>query len=68
MSEKTIGIIIGSVIGVVATIALFCLIVCIGSAVNGLTFGAQVSNWFGASSEVAINEIITLAFNNKLAI
>ncbi len=40
--------------------AMFCLAVCIGSAVNGLTFGEEVSMWFGSSSPVeeVVDEIV----------
>jgi len=53
MSGKT-GLIIGIVAGVIGAIALFCLIISIGCAINGLTFGEQICEWFGSNaSEIA---------------
>lgn len=46
MSETT-RYILGIITGVVATIALFCLAIAIGCAVNGVTFGQQICEWFG---------------------
>ena len=48
MSEKlktTLWVLLGLVIAVV----LFCLAVVITCSVNGLTFGEQVCQWFGAN-------------------
>lgn len=47
MSEIT-RYILGIITGVVATIALFCLAIAIGCAVNGVTFGQQICGWFGS--------------------
>ena len=55
MSKKTITLIIASVLGAVS---LFCLIVCIGCAVNGVTFGEQIVNWFGGSSTAITDTVI----------
>ena len=46
MEDKT-KLILGIVSGVVIAILLFCLIVVIGCSVNGLTFGEQITSWFG---------------------
>jgi len=51
MPEK-LKIILGIVIGVVATIGIYCLTVAIGCAVNGLTFGQQITSWFGSATPV----------------
>jgi len=50
MNEK-LKAVLWVVVGVVATIVVFSLIVAIGCAVNGLTFGEQICAWFGKSSE-----------------
>ncbi len=47
--------ILGIAIGVVATIAIYCLIVAIGCAVNGLTFGQQITSWFGSAMPAVEN-------------
>ena len=47
MSE-TARYILGIVTGIVGTIALFCLAIAIGCAVNGVTFGQQICQWFGS--------------------
>ena len=51
-------------VGIVATIVLFSLIVAIGCAVNGLTFGEQICSWFGKNAET-IEQVATTA---KIAI
>lgn len=45
-------LILGILIGVVGAAAIFCLAVGIGCAVNGVTFGQQIVNWFGGTKEV----------------
>jgi hypothetical protein len=44
--------ILGIITGVVCAVALFCLITAIGCAVNGLTFGQQITSWFGEVASV----------------
>ena len=46
--SKTMKYILGIVTGIVGTIALFCLAIAIGCAVNGVTFGQQICQWFGS--------------------
>ncbi len=48
MSDK-LKIALWVVLGIVGAILLFSLIVCISCSVNGLTFGEQVCDWFGAN-------------------
>jgi len=43
-------LILGIVLGIIGAVAIFCLVVCIGSAVNGLTFGEQICEWFNSNS------------------
>lgn len=38
-------------LGVVIAVAVFCMVVGIGCAANGLTFGQQISEWFGSNAE-----------------
>ncbi len=38
---------LGIISGILGAIILFCLIVVIGCAVNGLTFPQQIVQWFG---------------------
>lgn len=45
-------LILGIVLGVIGAVALFCTAVGIGCAVNGLTFGEQIVEWFGNSAPV----------------
>ena len=63
MNEK-LKAVLWVVVGVVATIVLFSLIVAIGCAVNGLTFGEQICSWFGKNAET-IEQAATTA---KIAI
>lgn len=37
-------------LGMVLAVGIFCLVVGIGCAVNGVTFGQQIVNWFGSST------------------
>lgn len=50
MNEK-LKAVLWILVGVVGTIVLFSLIVAIGCAVNGVTFGEQICLWFGKSAE-----------------
>lgn len=50
MNEK-LKAVLWILVGVVGTIVLFSLIVAIGCAVNGVTFGEQICLWFGKSSK-----------------
>lgn len=47
--------ILGIAIGIIATIGIYCLTVAIGCAVNGLTFGQQITSWFGSAMPVVEN-------------
>lgn len=51
--------------GAISAILLFCLIIIIGCSVNGLTFGEQVSSWFGSSGRNSIKKIANIALNIK---
>lgn len=53
MSKTTIWAI---VTGVLATVALFCVIICIACACNGLTFGGQITSWFGGKAAEVITD------------
>ena len=41
----------GIVIGILTAGVIFCGAVAVGCAVNGVTFGQQITNWFGSNSE-----------------
>lgn len=43
---------LGVILGLVGAVAIFCVTVGIGCAVNGLTFGEQIVEWFGNSAPV----------------
>ena len=34
-------------LGIALAVGIFSLVVCIGSAVNGIGFGEQITQWFG---------------------
>ena len=42
----------GIIIGLIGAVAIFCISVGIGCAVNGLTFGEQIVEWFGSNAPV----------------
>ena len=50
MNEK-LKAVLWVVVGIVATVVVFSLIVAIGCAINGLTFGEQICAWFGNNAE-----------------
>ncbi|MBQ7352319.1 MAG: hypothetical protein IJW59_05650 [Clostridia bacterium] len=45
-------LILGLILGLVGAVAIFCITVGVGCAVNGLTFGEQIVEWFGNSAPV----------------
>lgn len=40
---------IGILIGLIAAVAILCIVISVGCAVNGITFGEQIVNWFGSA-------------------
>jgi len=50
----------GIIIGIIATVALFCITVCIGSGINGITFGEQICEWFGNNAPVVEEAVETV--------
>ena len=52
---------LGIILGLVGAVALFCLVVGIGCSINGLTFGEQIVEWFGANApaiEETVGEVV----------
>ena len=47
---KTSKAIIFVVLGILAAVAIFCIVVAIGASVNELSFFEQISSWFGSGS------------------
>ena len=45
-------LVLGIILGLVGAVAIFCITVGVGCAVNGLTFGEQIVEWFGNSAPV----------------
>ena len=45
-------LILGLILGLVGAVAIFCITVGVGCAVNGLTFGEQIVEWFGTNAPV----------------
>ena len=45
-------LILGIILGLIGAVAIFCITVGIGCAVNGLTFGEQIVEWFGTNAPV----------------
>ena len=43
-------------LGIVIAVVLFCAVVGIASAVNDISFGQQIINWFGSSTP-AVEEV-----------
>lgn len=51
---KKIGLIF---LGVVLTVGIFCLVVAIACACNGIGFNAQIVQWFGGSANVSTEAV-----------
>lgn len=45
-------------LGMIIAVAVFCAVVGIASAVNDISFGQQIVEWFGTAKEV-VNELPT---------
>ena len=45
-------LILGIILGLIGAVAIFCITVGVGCAVNGLTFGEQICQWFGSNAPV----------------
>lgn len=50
----------GVILGVIATVAIFCIVVGIASSVNDVSFGQQMANWFGKAAETT-KEVVDAA-------
>lgn len=50
MNWELIGKICLVLLGVALAVGIFCVAVAIGCAVNGISFGAQIAQWFGQSA------------------
>ena len=53
-------------LGIVIAVLLFCAVVGIASAVNDISFGQQIVEWFGSSSQV-VEEITEEMVENSVA-
>lgn len=49
MVFRKIGLVL---LGMVLAVGVTCIVVGIGCAVNGVTFGQQIANWFGTVKPV----------------
>ncbi len=48
-------------LGMICAVAIFCITVGIGCAINGVTFGQQIVNWFGTKPAVDVStEALTM--------
>ena len=48
-------------LGMVCAVAIFCITVGIGCAVNGITFGQQIIDWFGSAKTIVDTGTETIA-------
>lgn len=49
--NETVKNILFVLLGIVVAVGIFCLVVAIGCAVNGIGFGDQIVEWFGTVKE-----------------
>lgn len=59
-------LVLGIILGLVGAVAIFCVTVGIGCAVNGLTFGEQIVEWFGNSAPV-IEDVVEQVAETPIA-
>ena len=59
-------LILGIILGLIVAVAIFCITVGIGCAVNGLTFGEQICEWFGSNAP-AIEEAVEQVAETPIA-
>lgn len=38
-------------VGIILAVGITCLVICIGAAVNGVSFAQQIVNWFGPKAK-----------------
>lgn len=50
-------LVLGIILGLLGAVAIFCITVGVGCAINGLTFGQQVCEWFGNNAP-AVKETV----------
>lgn len=57
------GWIWGLIVGIIAAVAIFCIVVGIAAAVNKVGFGQQIVDWFGKSAETVkdVTEVVPKA-------
>lgn len=48
-------------LGMLIAVCVFCVVVAIGCAVNGIGFGQQIAQWFGSNSTETVKETIDVA-------
>lgn len=56
-------------LGVIGAVAIFCVVVGIGCACNGVTFGQQIADWFGSAKPVVddvADKVVETALNIRL--
>ena len=53
-------IFLGVIGGMLLAAIVFCVVVGVGCAVNGVTFGQQITNWFGGGAK-AVETVATSA-------
>ncbi len=53
-------------LGMLLAAGIFSLVVCIGSAVNGIGFGEQISQWFGSAVIKPSDEMAVVSSYLKL--
>lgn len=59
-------LILGLVIGLLSAVVIACVTVGVGCAINGLTFGEQICEWFGSNAEIVeetVDTVNTVACN-----
>ena len=55
-------LVVGILIGIVVAVGIACLTIAIGCAVNGVSFGQQIVDWFGTNTKAtgdAIQEVVS---------
>ncbi len=69
MAKEICKAILWVLLGAALTVGIISLVICIGSAVNGVSFAQQIVNWFGPKAkEIAESFIAAKPFLNQFSL
>lgn len=63
MAKEIFKAVLWVLVGIILAIGVSCLVICIGSAVNGVSFAQQIVDWFGPKTK-EVAEAVSLTLNS----